>query len=512
VPESSLIAGRFGRMFRNLPSYEPSNTTMNRCVRQLVEASGETSDNPRIPAGFTYLGQFLDHDLTFDPVSSLERQNDPDGLRNFRTPRLDLDCVYGLGRADQPYLFSAEDPAKLLVGAGESPAEEDLPRNAEDVALIGDPRNDENIIVSQVQLAFIKLHNQIVTDLRSGRFGEHLWATGDLEDGNFVFREAQRLARWHYQWIIAKEFLPLICGDDLVGSLLEETPVDEAGDALQDGIPAEDAAAVRRRVRGLEYYRPQQIPFIPIEWSVAAYRYGHSQIRPDYVLNEHLADLRRKNGQKPGIDIFIEDPGDSRNRNNLKRLQHLAGGRKLPPIWTLDWRLFFKQNATGTPPDARVEPQKSRLIDSRLAGGLKFLPGVDDAARILADLNLRRGRAMGLPSGQAVARRMSVRPLDDRALGLDGEAPLWFYVLKEAEERADSGQHLGPVGGRIVAEVILGMLREDPFSFLRTDPTWEPVLPANISSDPKKWGMADLLAYAFPNDGRIFPAGGPGGQ
>lgn len=210
VPESSMIAGRFGRMFRNLPSFEPGEATINKCVEQLVEPPEADAqlDNPEIPAGFTYLGQFIDHDLTFDPVSSLERQNDPDGLRNFRTPRLDLDSVYGLGPADQPYLYQREDStekdmdradrkssAKLLIGRGEAEDEEDLPRNADEIALIGDPRNDENIIVSQLQLAFIKLHNQVVHDIiKEGRDGRpdlrpHLWSTGD------VFREAQRLTR-----------------------------------------------------------------------------------------------------------------------------------------------------------------------------------------------------------------------------------------------------------------------------------------------------------------------------
>ena len=155
VPESRLIAGRFGRMFRNLPSFTPSDELIARCVEQLLEpvAAGQNLDNPEIPSGFTYLGQFIDHDLTFDPVSSLDRQNDPDGLQNFRTPNFDLDSVYGLGPSDQPYLYQRQDPDKLLMGkrtADRQPdadVEDDLPRNADDVALIGDPRNDENIIV-----------------------------------------------------------------------------------------------------------------------------------------------------------------------------------------------------------------------------------------------------------------------------------------------------------------------------------------------------------------------------
>jgi hypothetical protein len=145
--------------------------------------------------------------------------------------------------------------------------------------------------------------------------------------------------------------------------------------------------------------------------------------------------------------------------------------------------------------------QLARRIDTRLAGGLQFLPGLPDAARRLALQNLRRGASMGLPSGQAVARCLCRKPLSKEKLGFNREAPLWFYVLREAEEDGD-GQHLGPVGSTIVAETMLGMLAVDPFSFLRTDPTWEPVLPLHAGGQPRDWGMADLLAYAVPDDGR----------
>jgi len=484
VPESKLIAGRFGRMFRNLPSYEPSDDVVDLCVNQMAEAPEEQSDNQQIPAGFTYLGQFIDHDLTFDPVSSLQRQNDPDGLRSFRTPVLDLDALYGLGPDDQPYLYQKQDSAKLLVGQGESAEEEDLPRNVDERALIGDPRNDENIIVAQLHLAFIKLHNQLVDDIRAaGANGRpdlrpHVWPTGDIGDSVYVFREAQRLTRWHYQWIVLSEFLPKMCGQELIGELVEQTPIDGVG--------------TRRKVKQLEYYKPEQEPFIPVEWSVAAYRYGHSQIRPTYNLNRFLA------GANADIPIFIDDPA-------TEPLRHLAGGRKLPGRWTLDWRFFFEQNAPGIPEGERAEAQKSRLLDSKLAPGLQFLPGMRDQIRSLARRNLLRGRAMGLPSGQAVARRMSVQPLTSQQLGLEGaEAPLWFYILKEAELAPNNGVHLGSIGGRIVAEVILGILKEDPFCFLRTEPAWQPVLPAPISGNQASWGMADLLSYAVPNDGRRF--------
>lgn len=500
VPESPLVAGRFGRMFRNLPSFEPTDATIEACLAQMLEApqEGTPLDNPRIPAGFTYLGQFIDHDLTFDPVSELQRQNDPEGLRNFRTPNFDLDSVYGLGRDDQPYLYQRGDREKLAIGRGTphpqpdadigfgpGVPEHDLPRNVEEVALVGDSRNDENILVSQLQLAFLKLHNRLVDDIRASLASgdvaagqidlrPHLWAeSGEVN----VFREAQRLTRWHYQWIVLSEFLPLICGDDYLRQrelLVKKSSRD--GDEL--------------RIGELRYYRPEDVPFIPVEWSVAAYRYGHSQIRPTYNLSAVLT------GVNPDINIFVENP-------DAEPLRHLGGGRRLPALWTIDWRFFFEQNPPDVPADQRVSPQLSRLIDTRLAAGLQHLPGIADGIAFLARRNLLRGRALGLPSGQAVARRLHLRPLDRDELRLDGEAPLWFYILREAEVR-HGGVHLGTVGARIVAEVFLGIMREDRFSFLRTEPGWQPVLPATIDGDPDRWGMADLLAYAVPDDGRVM--------
>lgn len=300
--------------------------------------------------------------------------------------------------------------------------------------------------------------------------------------------------------MVLTEFLPLICGEDLIGALVEVTPLDADGNEPRPEDPPARGVSTRRRVRSSEFYRPDETPFIPIEWSAAAYRYGHSQIRDSYNLNPFLAAVN------PDIEIFVETPTEE------NRLRHLGGGRQLPAFWTLDWRFFFSQNPPGTPDDQRVTPQATRLLDVRLSRGLRFLPGITEGRRFLANCNLQRGRAMGLPSGQAVARRLGVQPLSAEELRLGGaEAPLWFYVLREAERRR-GGAHLGPVGGRIVAEVLLGIMAGDPFSFLRTEPTWEPVLPAPISGGQDRWSMADLLAYAIPDDGRRFPPPGPGPQ
>jgi hypothetical protein len=458
VPESSLPFGRFGRMFRNLPSYSPDDGFLESLAQQMVE-EGRGTDAETLPAGVTYLGQFIDHDLTFDPVSSLARQNDPDALTNFRTPVFDLDCVYGRGRDDQPYMYRGDE---FLIGTAEGGNEKDLPRNSEQRALIGDPRNDENIIVGQLQLAFLLLHNRLLADLQDGGpLAEHRWSDEK------PFEAAQRLARWHYQWLVVKFFLPAICDQAVWARYFDE-------DRIGGGLTC-------RRILELHHYKPKHRPYIPVEWSVAAYRFGHSMIRQKYHLNATLRGFR--NGEP--IDIFIENPTPE------DRLQHLDGRRLLPPFWSIDWRMFFDFG------EALEDLQPARKIDAKLAGGLQFLPGITDAAKQLAHRNLKRGKSMGLPSGEVLARRLCIRPLRRQQTGLDRDAPLWFYVLKEAEILGD-GENLGPVGSTIVLETMLGMLAADPFSFLRTDPTWEPVIPPGGDD----FGMAELLTYAVPDDGR----------
>src|SRR5262252_6552082 len=151
---------------------------------------GKDDEESGIPALYTYLGQFIDHDLTFDPASSLQKQNDPDALTDFRTPAFDLDCIYGRGPGDQPYLYQShphENKFQLgdkIQGAGDADAK-DLQRNVNGRAMIGDPRNDENSIVSQLQGLFLRFHNRMVAENR-GR----------------TLAEIQQLVRFHYQYVI----------------------------------------------------------------------------------------------------------------------------------------------------------------------------------------------------------------------------------------------------------------------------------------------------------------------
>jgi hypothetical protein len=445
LPLSRQFEGRFGRMFR-LPPYVPSDARIAEIAALMSEnVAGPTPelDNPDIPSGYTYLGQFIDHDLTLDTASSLDRANDPDALTNFRSPRFDLDCVYGRGPVDDPFLYDrSTGNDKLHVGRHDD--EDDLPRDEQEVALLGDPRNDENTFVGQLHLTMLKFHNRVV-DL--------VEADPALRRGSETrFEAAQRIVRWHYQWLVVHDFLRRTVGTETLGAVLDES-------------------GRRPRVRR-EFYTYEKAPFMPVEFSVAAYRFGHSQVRGRYKLNTLVGPL----------PTFLPTP----TMDPATRLQHFGGFRKLPPFWTIEWARFFEVEGAGS-----AARQQSRLIDTKLADPLKALPPEIAGNRpSLIDRNLTRGARLLLPSGQDVAQHMGEDVLTDAELGLGGgPAPLWYYVLQEAAVRA-GGRHLGPVGGRIVAEVFLGLLQEDPSSYLRNEPGWRPFLAGGDD-----FSMPDLITF-----------------
>ncbi len=449
VPRSSIDDGRYGRIFRRLAPFAPSDAVLAALADSMADEPTNPGqppipdaahDNPDLPAGYTYLGQFVDHDLTFDPVSSLERQNDPDGLTDFRTPRFDLDSLYGRGPTDSPYLYDNDDTAKLLVGHNAEKIFEsvDLPRNQQGRALIGDPRNDVHFIVSQLHLAFIRFHNACVDHLRNRFF-----------PADELFEEARRLTRWHYQWVVVHDFLRRLLGDDLLAQILVDDPVTGGSKA------------------STRFFKWKQAPFMPVEFSGAAYRFGHTMVRTAYKLNTKLDPL----------------PVLTPNRDPHP-LQHLGGFRNLPATWTIEWKRFYAVDNS--------KPQLARRIDTRLSAPLRQLPDdVDRDRRSLGMLNMMRGRTLGLPSGQAVAAAMGTIPAKVD-LGLAAETPLWFYLLRESEVVAD-GRRLGPTAGRLVGEVMVGLLAGDASSFLRMAPAWKPELP---SVEPGHFTIVDLLRFA----------------
>lgn len=469
--------GRFGRMFPSLPPFAPDTPQVRAALMTIGQKGGimdaqddpmaspvdlilkpelnvNNPNNPKMTAGMTFLGQFVDHDITLDTTSSLEQQVDPEAIENFRIPTLALDNIYGMGPANHAHLYDANDPIKLLIEP--NPGSEtksrggvqrmDLPRNSQGTALIGDVRSDENIVLSQLHLAFLMFHNKCV---------DHVRATTGLTSPHAVFQEAQRLVRWHYQWILLNEFLPLTCGQTVLDDVLK---------------------------KGRKFYKWRNAPFIPVEFAVAAYRFGHSQVRPSYRMNFGPAT-----NQDVFLRLFVDTPENSANPDP----DDMRGGLRKPRRF-IDWQTFFDFG------DGNVRPNKK--IDTKLSTVLMDLIGFPAGEpQSLAQRNLLRHLTFKLPSGQAVAKAMHlpVMPASDFAdlapHGLNTRTPLWFYVLREAEKK-ENGERLGPVGARIVAEVFIGLMEGDATSYLKQDSSWTPTLPSAAGSG--KFLMRDLLQFA----------------
>lgn len=477
---SNLVKpGRFGLMFPEL-SIVPWTTGDAARDEQVANELGAAMHIPNqsqgvIPAGFTYFGQFVDHDITFDPTSMGENAVDVGDLINFRTPALDLDSLYGSGPRDQPYLYKRDSQgtaSQFVIGQVNQPgnaapggadgqvvaldkAAYDLPRAfdgvSERTALLGDKRNDENLIVAQLHRTMLHFHNAVC-----------------LHFPTFSFADVRRIVIHHYQRILLNEFLPLVAGQKAVDDALEE----------------------------LKYYKigPGQLatePFIPLEFSGTAYRFGHSMVRSNY----HFNKVFRPGTNPPAPTSFalaFTFTGDG----------GFLGLPRYPSNWLLDWRRFF--------PGLGVEPQRAMAIDASLSDQLVIAP----TGTKLATLNLLRGsKHYKLPSGQAVAARMGMAPLSVEQLqtGAGGDVikkfniatqtPLWFYILKEAEVMT-GGKHLGPMGGSIVAEVLVGLMKDDPESVLAT-PSQE------LPSVSGKFCLSDLFKFVESKKGQSnIPAAG----
>jgi hypothetical protein len=411
--DAPLSAASYARMFPELPSFQADEQFLHALGRAggLCDC-GDIPDSPGslgdTAAGWPIFGQFVAHDITADR-SILRSHANTAELHNARSPQLNLECLYGDGPTGHPFLYQRDDPAKFLLGLDGA----DVQRNAEGIAVIGDPRNDSHMLVSQLHLAMLKAHNAFVDEARS---------SGVANDR--VFDEAARQLRWHYQWIVLNEFLPALVGPALADQVLREGP---------------------------EWFRFAHGGFIPLEFADAAYRYGHSQIRHRYQLNL----------QADPVPLFPD----------------LLGFRPVPSERTVDWKLFF--DAPGATP-----AQRSKKIDGKLVRALVELPvAVTGECEIedyhsLAVRDLQRGQGVGLPSGEAVARYIGVAPLSPEQVGIastgwQGETPLWYYILREADA-STGGHRLGSVGGRIVAEVLVGLIDADATSFRQSSRDWRP--------------------------------------
>ncbi len=425
--------------FGRLVEIRGNVTSMSVTEQQAGQMAGLMTETPpddpardsAIPSGYTFFGQFVDHDLTLDEGSILGSTVDPATVEDIRTPFFDLDCVYGRGRQGSPEIYDGD---RLRIGHHDGA--DDLPRDAQGLALIGDPRNDENTAVSQLQLAFLKLHNAVLDAVHT---------TPALKrGGESDVDAAQRLTRWLYQWSVVHDYLPRVVGQQVVDDIFRRHGNRPVHTKIFDW---------KKRI------------FMPVEFSVAAYRFGHSMVRASYPLN----------AAKPDVAFF--GPGED-----------MQGFQPLPAGHTIEWDRFFAIDGSS--------PVMSRAIDTHLVPPLHHLPAsvVGTGLADLAQRNIMRGHTLGLPSGQTVATKFGASVMSDAELGHPGggEAPLFWYVLKEAEVH-EGGQRLGEVGGRIVAEVCAGLLAGDPDSYLNATPDWTPGPPFTTTGTVT---VPDLLGIA----------------
>lgn len=420
---------------------------------------GCLNDSPL--AGYTYLGQFIDHDLTRDRTPLLQAELTPiDDMVNEHTPWLDLDHLYGAHPTLSEEWFdkSSPDSEKRLrldrTRPGGPPFnlpggdELDLPRNDAGSAAIADSRNAENLILAQIHVLFARLHNLALDQLKDGAV-----TCPDVPGSeNTIFDKARRLVTWQYQWLVRNEFLRRIVYPNML-------------------------QRIRAQRKFLRRFRPENV-FMPVEFAAAAFRFGHSLVRPSYRINGWQSQSR------PGGKVPLQEL--------------LCSAQPLGHDWLIDWTTFFE---SSTPPSER---ETALPINPQLADPLHNLPDCAihvfvrrlhaDEPRELPVRTLWRGRALLLPTGQDVARYFGEKPLGREELNRDrhgkllpcGETlielslteatPLWYYILWEAERPPYCGNRLGPVGARIVVEVLDRLTECDPNSFLNAPGgEWKPV-------------------------------------
>lgn len=462
--------GHFGFMFEQLqndpahllPEGDETVAALKLLGESMTAKSSSATGN--IPAAFTYFGQFVDHDITMTQTPEVDlsqtslpifsRNQIVDLFSNGRTGGLDLDSLY-------------DDPAPRLEGKmvlgkttralfGSIRAEDrfhDLPRRpmirdpktdqeiAEDrEALIGDMRNDENLLIAQLHVAFLRAHNALI-------------------DRGLSFSEARIGLRRRYQAAILGDYLPRIC----------------------------DPARLERVLRG-EFLQPNMRTGdgklnLPLEFSTAAFRFGHAMVRQEYSHNKTFdpTDFRKLFTTTAMSGDLSENPGQSRLHPTL------------PDSWIIEWARFFPGERFQNP---------ARKIDTVLAPELANLKDhqgntIKGIMRLLATRNLLRGYIHRLPTGQAIAQALDIEPLCGQALldslpdpvaevmsaiGLENRTPLWAYILTEAGSSLDGypdGAHLGPVGSHIVATTLWNLIKHTGEENIIDKPACEDGIPVD---------------------------------
>lgn len=519
-----LFSTRFDYFFpeaaRSSPCLLPTSESTLEALRKLADEMADPGESPPAgdpitefdsdnPAILTYFGQFIDHDITARTdrdgnVTSIGKGElilplEPDQvirlLRNGRRPTLDLDSVFGDGpglvsgqeaiegsmSVTQSQILYEQDNLKLSIFEDKSggTARFDLIRSTDvDKAIdedgklvekimypatIADGRNDENVIISQLQTAFIKFYNAIYN--------------ASTEDGpKRKYIRARQLATWAYQFVVVNDYLCKVCDPAVVE------------DTLVNGPRFIGASAGRGSA------------FMPLEFSTAAFRFGHSMIRPFYKLNNLSGNVN-----------IMNLLGTNGNPDNFGGLE-MGDPKQLVAERVIDWNNFVGS-----------DPQKARKIDSKISKGLFDLSlgdrRSDPVLKHLARSNLFRGYNLSIPTGQAMCDAFGIRPMTAKQIRsgqgeetatllensyLDQRTPLFYYILREAAFQ-QGGQRLGELGSRIVSETIINLLKQDPNSYLNnvhvqsvvSDPSGE-ITGITVASGPNGTiqSLEDILAFA----------------
>lgn len=532
--------GRFDYLFPDADQFPVSDdmtAKLDALADAMVAPAPEEAQNSQIAPVFTYFGQFIDHDITANTdretgvsiidtaqVQPAPRAEVSASLQNLRAATLNLDSVHGGGPVQGPLAEKFDDALRFhgnraMLWAGTvAPSSFDpipIPKDPGDLArdllradrflkdndqvlteadflalppplrdlfvnpdntvrrqraIIGDMRNDENLVVAQLHLAMVRLHNRIVVHA-------HEHADAPTGDPDALFDWARRMTSWHYQWLVVNAYLPAICDTDTLAAVHARGPVVYNRFLQRVGRPAKSLLPM------------------PLEFSVAGFRFGHTMVRDAY---DWSFQFGRPEGEgltdRAGFRLLFQFTGNGAHPMATPTGPGTFGpsAPRLPQHWPIEWSRFVH------PPTADKPDRSARKIDTHIAVNLGDMANEDKGASKrmahLASRNLRRGYRLNLPSAQQCLDHLSHDDGIDlprltgaqlgsgptgnavQAGGFDVETPLWFYVLKEAEELGVDGR-LGPLGSLIVADTLMGLIVNDEDSYWNTGPTpgaWHP--------------------------------------
>jgi hypothetical protein len=448
----------FNRCFPNLPPFLPADADLSLLANTMMDPNARApTQGSKVPAGMTYFGQFVDHDITFDEASQLGTTADLTTLHNTRTSFFDLDNVYGV---NNQYLNASGlfDIGRNING------DEDLPRDAAGIAIIADPRNEENQIIGEFQLAFLKYHNRVFADV-------------SIANPNFTLQQkidtSKQIVTNHYQWLVVNDFLASICGR-FFSRLFDA-----------NGVPI-----ISPEIQAM-------YPNMPIEFSGALYRMGHSMVRDSYYVNKNFDVFPIFSPTLPSPLITNPD---------------LRGFQPLPANFTIDWSMFF-------PMPFSKGFQVAERFDVFMNETLFNLPIVVANTASLAERNLLRGKTYNLPTGQDLARAFGIpeeeiltrtkgnmiiqtqdfpvitaNDLNHLETVFGDSTPLFYYGLKDNHVNGN-GEHLGSLSSKVIGETILSLMKNNPNSYLNNG--FRPVAGQYGCVSSGKYTFAEFFTYAL---------------